>query len=82
MVDKNSKKKNVWYYDVAKSDNDCSDTPVDPSTVIDDDVTSTDKTWSSTKIMEEILKAVNGNLNENHDGSSSTDQPDGNTTNP
>ena len=75
VTDKNSKKKNVWYYDVAKNDDscDCGGTPVDPSTVINDDVTSTGKTWSSAKIMAEILKAASGNLNVDYDGQSANE---------
>lgn len=73
-MDKNSKKKNVWYYDVAKKEDECDcGTPVDPATVINDDVTSTGKTWSSAKIMAEILKATSGGLSVDYDGQSAAE---------
>ena len=99
-IDKPNNTKVVKYYDVAGGD-DCKcnggGTPVDPSTVINDDVTSTGKTWSSAKIMAEILKAASGDLNVDYDGQSaneagnsdiefdggsSTDNNDHNTNNP
>lgn len=68
--------KMVKYYDVAGGDN-CScnpstPTPVDPSVIINDNTMANNKTWSSSKIMAEILKAVAGETTVLYDGGDST----------
>ena len=76
-MDKPNNTKMVKYYDVAGGDKCTCDGhgggSVDPSTVINDDVTSTGKTWSSAKIMAEILKATSGGLSVDYDGQSAAE---------